>query len=582
MDRHIRGMDGHVIVCGYGRVGRATTDYLRATGIPVVVVDRDEGRLAGLHDTPHLVGDVTNDATLREAGIARARALVAALDTDQDTVYVVLSARALRHDLVIVARARTAEARDKMVLAGATRAVNPQLIGGRRIAAFALQPDVADFLDVVMQDDEFDYRIQQVSIPDGSPFVGHTGGPGPAGAVRGDRPGGPQGHEGALHRAPCGRRPARARLGPDHLRHVGAARGARAGRGGGSVAPNRPGRRRPVPDWEGGAGATEPKPSAPTRQALGEIPGCGRAPDPRHDHVQGMGVMDEQQFAKVRDAQGFVAALDQSGGSTPKALRLYGVEGWADEADMFAQVHAMRARIMTSRAFAGDRILGAILFEDTLGREVEGRPTADYLWHVKRIVPIVKVDQGLLDEQDGARLMKPMPGLDALLARARTLGVFGTKMRSFVAGPGAGLEAVVDQQFEVGRRILRSGLVPILEPEVDITSTAKSDAERQLHESLLRQLDALGGDEVVMLKLTLPEQDDLYADVVAHPKVLRVFALSGGYSRAEANERLARQHGVVASFSRALTEGLRFEQSADEFDAVLDASIASIYAASIT
>ena len=174
MDRHIRGMDGHVIVCGYGRVGRATTDYLRATGIPVVVVDRDEGRLAGLHDTPHLVGDVTNDATLREAGIARARALVAALDTDQDTVYVVLSARALRHDLVIVARARTAEARDKMVLAGATRAVNPQLIGGRRIAAFALQPDVADFLDVVMQDDEFDYRIQQVSIPDGSPFVGHT------------------------------------------------------------------------------------------------------------------------------------------------------------------------------------------------------------------------------------------------------------------------------------------------------------------------------------------------------------------------------------------------------------------------
>ena len=292
--------------------------------------------------------------------------------------------------------------------------------------------------------------------------------------------------------------------------------------------------------------------------------------------------MDEQQFAKVRDAQGFVAALDQSGGSTPKALRLYGVEGWADEADMFAQVHAMRARIMTSRAFAGDRILGAILFEDTLGREVEGRPTADYLWHVKRIVPIVKVDQGLLDEQDGARLMKPMPGLDALLARARTLGVFGTKMRSFVAGPGAGLEAVVDQQFEVGRRILRSGLVPILEPEVDITSTAKSDAERQLHDSLLRQLDALGDDEVVMLKLTLPEQDDLYADVVAHPKVLRVFALSGGYSRAEANERLARQHGVVASFSRALTEGLRFEQSADEFDAVLDATIASIYAASIT
>jgi len=292
--------------------------------------------------------------------------------------------------------------------------------------------------------------------------------------------------------------------------------------------------------------------------------------------------MNVQQYDKMRSAPGFVAALDQSGGSTPKALRLYGIESWADDAEMFALVHAMRARIMTSPSFDGDRILGAILFEDTLGREVEGRPTADYLWNVKHVVPILKVDKGLLDEADGAKLMKPMPDLDELLPRALAQGVFGTKMRAYVALPGAGLEAVVDQQFEIGRRIVAAGLVPILEPEVDIKSPRKAEAELQLRDSLLAHLDALPAGEEVMLKLTLPDVDDLYLDVVRHPKVVRVFALSGGYTRAEANERLARQHGMVASFSRALTEGLSIHQSAEEFDALLDESIASIYAASLT
>lgn len=292
--------------------------------------------------------------------------------------------------------------------------------------------------------------------------------------------------------------------------------------------------------------------------------------------------MDEQQFEKVRSAKGFVAALDQSGGSTPKALRLYGIDSWADDVEMFDRVHEMRARIMTSRAFDGDRILGTILFEDTMDREVDGRPTAHYLWNVKRVVPIIKVDQGLLDEEDGAKLMKPMPGLDDLVARALRQGAFGTKMRSFVTAPGGGLEAAVDQQFEVGRRILAFGLVPILEPEIDIRSPRKAEAEQQLHAALLRRLDALPQGEVVMLKLTLPERDDIYRDLVDHPGVLRVFALSGGYSQAEANERLARQHGVVASFSRALTEGLSIHQTEDEFEAVLNDSIASIYAASIT
>lgn len=292
--------------------------------------------------------------------------------------------------------------------------------------------------------------------------------------------------------------------------------------------------------------------------------------------------MNEQMFTKMKDAPGFIAALDQSGGSTPKALRLYGIEDWADDAEMFDRVHEMRTRIMTSPSFDGERILGTILFQDTLGREVDGRPTATYLWEAKGIVPILKVDKGLLDAESGARLMKPMPDLDAVLTDAREKGVFGTKMRAVVEEPGAGLAAVVAQQFDIGRQILDAGLVPILEPEVDIHSPLKAEAEEQLHDALVEHLDALPDDAWVMLKLTLPEVDDLYADVVAHPRVLRVFALSGGYTRAESNERLARQHGIVASFSRALTEGLALDQSAEEFDRVLDESVGSIFEASGT
>ena len=292
--------------------------------------------------------------------------------------------------------------------------------------------------------------------------------------------------------------------------------------------------------------------------------------------------MNEQQYEKMRSAPGFVAALDQSGGSTPKALRLYGIESWADDAEMFDRVHEFRSRIMTSPSFDGDRILGTILFQDTLERQVAGRSTADYLWSVKRIVPILKVDQGLLDERDGGRLMKPMPALDDVLAQALAQGVFGTKMRAVVNAQGDGVDAVVAQQFEIGRRIAEAGLVPILEPEVDIHATGKADIEGHLHAALLEHLDALPDDLVVMLKLTPPDVDDLYLDLVRHPRVLRVFALSGGYSRADANARLARQHGVVASFSRALTEGLSVMQTEAEFDAVLDAAIASIYAASVT
>ena len=292
--------------------------------------------------------------------------------------------------------------------------------------------------------------------------------------------------------------------------------------------------------------------------------------------------MDDQQFTKMKSAPGFIAALDQSGGSTPKALHLYGVEQWAGEDEMFDLVHQMRTRIMTSPSFDGNRILGTILFEDTMDREVEGRPTPRYLWDEKGIVPIIKVDKGLEDEVDGAKLMKPIPGLSQLLARAKGLGVFGTKMRSFISIPGSGLDAVVDQQFEVAREIIAAGLVPIIEPEIDIKSPQKAEAETQLHERLLARLNALDDGDLVMLKLTLPEQDDLYLEEVRHPRVVRVFALSGGYTRAEANERLARQHGMVASFSRALTEGLSAQQSQAEFDAMLDESIGSIYAASIT
>lgn len=292
--------------------------------------------------------------------------------------------------------------------------------------------------------------------------------------------------------------------------------------------------------------------------------------------------MNEQMFAKMKDAAGFVAALDQSGGSTPKALKLYGIESWADDAEMFDRVHEMRTRIMTSPSFDGERVLAAILFQDTLGREVEGRPTAEYLWAEKGIVPILKVDKGLAEAEAGAKLMKPIPDLDAVLAQARDRGVFGTKMRAVVDEPGPGLAAVVEQQFDLGRQIIAAGLVPILEPEIDIHSPLKAEAEEQLHDALAQHLDALTDDQWVMLKLTLPEVDDLYRDLIEHPRVLRVFALSGGYTRAEANERLARQHGMVASFSRALTEGLSATQDAEAFDALLDQSIESIYTASIT
>ena len=293
----------------------------------------------------------------------------------------------------------------------------------------------------------------------------------------------------------------------------------------------------------------------------------------------------EQQLEKVRTKPGFIAALDQSGGSTPKALGLYGIgeDAWSNEDEMFAIVHEMRTRIITSPSFNGDRILGAILFENTMDREINGQPTARYLWSEKNVVPFLKVDKGLADVQNGAQVMKPMPGLDKLLEKAKANGVFGTKMRSVIkeANP-AGIDAVVTQQFEIGRRIVAAGLVPIIEPEVDINCPDKAEAEDLLHAAIMKQLDSLGKNELVMLKLTLPEKDNLYADCVAHPNVVRVVALSGGYSREEANDRLSRQNGMVASFSRALSEGLSAQQSDEEFDAMLDSSIQSIFEASST
>jgi fructose-bisphosphate aldolase class I len=295
--------------------------------------------------------------------------------------------------------------------------------------------------------------------------------------------------------------------------------------------------------------------------------------------------MNREQFEKMKSAKGFIAALDQSGGSTPKALRLYGIDegSYSGDEQMFDLVHQMRSRIVTSPAFNGERILGAILFEMTMDREIEGRGAAEYLWGVKNVVPFLKVDKGLADAADGAQLMKPMPGLDALLARAVDKGVFGTKMRSVIQlANQAGIDAVVDQQFEIGRQIIAAGLVPIIEPEVDINSPEKAAAEDLLKAALLDQLATLVDDEVVMLKLTLPTTDNLYAELVSHPRILRVVALSGGYSRAEANTLLARNKGVVASFSRALTEGLSAQQTEAEFNDTLDASIESIYQASIT
>jgi fructose-bisphosphate aldolase class I len=295
--------------------------------------------------------------------------------------------------------------------------------------------------------------------------------------------------------------------------------------------------------------------------------------------------MDQAQLDKVREGRGFIAALDQSGGSTPKALKLYGVEEseYSGEAEMYDRIHEMRTRIMTSPAFTGARVLGAILFEQTMDREVEGRPTGEYLWSVKGVVPFIKIDKGLADEADGVQLMKPMPELDALLARAARKGMFGTKERSVVKlANDAGIEAIVAQQFEVGRQVLAAGLVPILEPEVDITSPEKPRAEAKLKAAILRHLEDLPGDQRVMFKLTLPDEDNFYADLVDHPSVVKVVALSGGYSREEANARLSRNKGVIASFSRALTEGLSARQSGDEFDATLDSAIQAIYDASVS
>jgi fructose-bisphosphate aldolase class I len=287
----------------------------------------------------------------------------------------------------------------------------------------------------------------------------------------------------------------------------------------------------------------------------------------------------------MRTQDGFIAALDQSGGSTPKALNQYGLksDAWSGDDQMFALVHEMRTRIITTPAFNGDRILAAILFENTMDREIEGRPTADYLWNVKRVVPILKVDKGLADEGEGVQLMKPMPALDALLAKAKGKGIFGTKMRSVVKqANAAGIERIVEQQFEIGRRIAAAGLVPIIEPEVDIKCPDKAGAEKLLKARIVERLNALRPDELVMLKLTLPEQENLYADCIAHRNCLRVVALSGGYARDEANRRLARQKNMIASFSRALVEGLTAQMSDAEFDEAMDASIQSIFEASRT
>ena len=296
-------------------------------------------------------------------------------------------------------------------------------------------------------------------------------------------------------------------------------------------------------------------------------------------------MMNIEQFTKMKSGKGFIAALDQSGGSTPKALKLYGVDetAYASVGEMFDLVHEMRSRIITSPAFTGDRILGAILFEMTMDRQVDGKGTAEYLWEDKNIVPFLKVDKGLADEVDGAQVMKPMPGLDDVLARAKAHGIFGTKMRSVIKlADASGIKAVVEQQFEVGRQILAAGLVPIIEPEIDISSPQKAAAEVLLKASLLTALDGLDADQQVMLKVTLPEIDGFHTELVEHPNVVRVVALSGGYTREDANLRLFRNHGVVASFSRALTEGLTAQQSKGDFDIALNAAIEDIYEASLT
>lgn len=289
--------------------------------------------------------------------------------------------------------------------------------------------------------------------------------------------------------------------------------------------------------------------------------------------------------AQMGSGNGFIAALDQSGGSTPKALKLYGIDesAWTNDEEMFDLVHAMRTRIITDPAFVGDKVIAAILFEQTMDRDIEGMPTPSYLWDVKHVVPIVKVDKGLADEVNGAQVMKPMPGLDELLARAASKSVFGTKMRSVIKNADAdGVAAVVDQQFEVGMQILGAGLVPILEPEVDIHSPTKAATEEMLRDRLVAGLDAVPNGQQVIFKLSLPSHNDFYAPLMEHPKVLRVVALSGGYSRDEACDILAANHGMIASFSRALSEGLSAQQSDEEFNATLGAAIDEIYSASIT
>lgn len=295
--------------------------------------------------------------------------------------------------------------------------------------------------------------------------------------------------------------------------------------------------------------------------------------------------MNEDQLAKIRSGKGFVAALDQSGGSTPKALMLYGVEEneYSSEEEMFDLIHAMRSRIIKSPVFNGERIVGAILFEMTMDRKIDDIPTATYLWEQKQVVPFLKVDKGLADEENGVQVMKPMPELDQLLDRAKQSGIFGTKMRSVIklANP-EGIKAVVQQQFEIARQIISHRLVPIVEPEVDINSSQKAEAEELLKSEILSQLDSLQDGQLVMLKLTLPNTPNFYQELVDHPKVVRVVALSGGYSREVANAKLSENNGIIASFSRALTEGLSAKQTDEEFNQTLDTSIESIYQASIS
>ena len=295
--------------------------------------------------------------------------------------------------------------------------------------------------------------------------------------------------------------------------------------------------------------------------------------------------MNSEQLEKIRTGSGFIAALDQSGGSTPKALKAYGIEEsqYNGDDEMFDRIHEMRTRIITSQSFSGSRILGAILFENTMDRSIDGMSSSDYLWSIKEVVPFLKVDKGLADEQHGVQVMKPIDGLDGLLDKASENNIFGTKMRSVIKSADEdGINAVVDQQFEIGNRILQAGLMPIIEPEVDIHSPEKSACEGLMRDAIMRNLELLSGGDAVMLKLTLPEEDNFYSGLVESEKILRVVALSGGYSREEANARMSRNSGVVASFSRALTEGLSAQQSQSDFDSLLDSSIQSIFDASNT